>query len=510
MNGFRLAPGNAPAVTFSLAALLQVALVTPSHAAITTTGSVSADPNMTTSATDLTIGVSTPGTMTVTGGSDVLSNRGTLAGNSGSSAAVEITGAGSTWVNSADLRVGNAGNATLNILDGGLVSNTSASIGRPAPGSSATVTVDNATWTNTAALSVGSVSTGTLNIDNGGSVTSVGTSSVGATGTVNIANGGSWTTSGSYRISGVVEVTGGGDFIASGGSATVGYAASSTVAVTGTGSTFNPTAGLTVGAAAAGSLAIEAGGLVLAPGLTIGNVSAVSGNVTIDGATSQLTSTGTVTVGSAGGGIGTLTLTNGGTLATSQNLNIGPAGTVNLNGGVLDMGDKTITPATGATFNFTAGTLQNVASFSGNLLQQGGKLAAGAATGVTTDSTIITGNYTLGSAGTLEVDIAGISTYDVYTIGDVALDGDLALLQGFFDVNLLGSFVPEEGQTFNVLTADVINASGLSISSGFDYEVVAAAGGRQALQLTYVPEPASLALLAVAVGLIAWRRPNAS
>ncbi|MCK4624708.1 MAG: PEP-CTERM sorting domain-containing protein, partial [Phycisphaerae bacterium] len=80
---------------------------------------------------------------------------------------VTVDGNGSTWTNSGDLIVGCEGQGTLNITNGGVVSNTTGYID-----SIGEVTVDGngSTWANTYGLFVGLHGQGTLNITNGGAV----------------------------------------------------------------------------------------------------------------------------------------------------------------------------------------------------------------------------------------------------------------------------------------------------------------------------------------------------
>ena len=99
----------------------------------------------------------------------------------------------------------------------------------------------------------------------------------------------------------------------------------------------------------------------------------------------------------------------------------------------------------GGDFNFTGGTLA-VAQFDGDLVQQGGTLAAGASPGTMT----INGDYTLEEPGTLEVELAADATpgtgYDQYLIsGDATLAGKLKVV-------LLNGFLPTLGDSFQFLT----------------------------------------------------------
>lgn len=72
---------------------------------------------------DLQIGVEGTGTLTVQAAGEVTSNVGNIGALSSGAGIANITGSGSQWINSFAL-VGNRGHGTLNIEDGGLVSNT--------------------------------------------------------------------------------------------------------------------------------------------------------------------------------------------------------------------------------------------------------------------------------------------------------------------------------------------------------------------------------------------------
>ena len=77
----------------------------------------------------------------------------------------KVDGAGSSWTNSSDLVVGGSGAGTLTIRNGGKVSNVTGGLGIYT-GSTGTVTVDGvgSSWTNSGDLSVGNSGTGTLTI----------------------------------------------------------------------------------------------------------------------------------------------------------------------------------------------------------------------------------------------------------------------------------------------------------------------------------------------------------
>ena len=93
-------------------------------AIISTDDVIPADPGTWTTSTSAYIGKIAWGSVTVNGGSDLLSSWGHLGDNASSTGAVTVTGAGSTWTNSNYLYVGRYGDGTLDIADGGDVSNT--------------------------------------------------------------------------------------------------------------------------------------------------------------------------------------------------------------------------------------------------------------------------------------------------------------------------------------------------------------------------------------------------
>ncbi len=204
-------------------ALLVVISASTARAAITPSGDViPADPSTWDSSTTGYIGDTSAGTLTVDGGSGLLSLYGYIGNNSGSTGTVTVDGAGSTWSNISELYVGNSGSGTLNITNGGTVSNNYCYIGNNS-GSTGTVTVDGAgsTWTNYGSLYLGFYGgSGTLNITNGGAVSSsygdtyIGCYS-GSAGTVTVDGAGStWTNYGDlylgfYGGSGTLNITNG-------------------------------------------------------------------------------------------------------------------------------------------------------------------------------------------------------------------------------------------------------------------------------------------------------------
>ncbi len=154
-----------------------------------------------------------------------------------------------------------------------------------------------------------------------------------------------------------------------------------------------------------------------------------------------------------------------------------------------------------AAFNWTGGAL-HVATFGSadqafDLNQDGGTLAPGNSVGTST----IYGDYSQASAGTLEVELAATglagTDYDLVDVyGDVSLDG-------YLEVSLLGGFIPELGDSFDVLSAtgslyEDLTITGDPPSSVFGWWEVSVVNGLEGgiLRLTAVPEPSGI-LLAV-------------
>jgi T5SS/PEP-CTERM-associated repeat protein len=415
---------------------------------------------------------------------DILIDNGTVI-NAGSDQAISncsytVTGTGSQWNVGGNLTAGNVGTGTLNILNGGAVSNIVGFVRNN--GGTGTVTVDGAgsSWTNSSVLYIG-LSTGsnsTLNIQNGGTVSNtngyVGYN--GGTGTVTVDGAGSsWTTSSIMYV---------------GGSS---------------GST--------------GTLNIQNGGTV---SNTIGYVGYTggTGTVTVDGAGSSWTSSGILYLGYISSGNGTLSILNGGHVSSTGVVlgHLGSTGTLNLNGsaasrGVLETG--LISKGTGTgTFNWNGGILRatgnqsnylqsfgassitvgsngaffdtngyNVGFTTASMLTGSGRLTKqGAGTlsitggnsysGSTTVSagTLQFGSYTQSAGQTLTVAASSNSSYGKLAVtGTATFNAGANLAVDVASVNTLAV-----GQTLtNVVTAGTLNASTFSVTDNsalFNFE----------------------------------------
>jgi T5SS/PEP-CTERM-associated repeat protein len=307
------------------------------------------------------IGNTGSGTLTVNGGSDLLSDNGYIGNKTGSTGAVTVSGNRSTWNNSSYLYVGRSGNGTLNITGGGAVNDDYGHIGIYSTG---VVAVDGAgsTWTNNSSLDIGyDGGAGTLSITNGGGVSGgdgLIDAGSGSQSTVTVDGRGSiWTTTSlSVGIfgNGAISITNGGNVRSNsdGGSNDLdvgaGTGGNGTVVVDGTGSIWtiiksNPSyySTLYIGDNGSGALSITNGGSVNCQGQPcwIGNASDSTGIVKVDGAGSTWAINGALWVGNSGSG--TLLITNGGNVSVASAVytgaNNGSTGAINfgVSGGTL-------------------------------------------------------------------------------------------------------------------------------------------------------------------------------
>ena len=216
-------------------------------------------------------GGSTVGTLTIEAGGKLTNTAGNIAyyeqaSGTTQSGTVTVTGAGSQWINSSYLLVGRAGEGSLTVSDGAVVSNAAGYIGYAATGiGSATVSGTGSQWINNEDfLLVGRAGEGSLLVENGGVVSSV---------------------------AGYLGV----------------YGLSSGVAtVTGTGSQWNNSSDLYVArdANATGSLTVSNGGTVTCLSGHIGRNADSSGEVTVTGSGSSLVASNyQFVVGNEGTGI---------------------------------------------------------------------------------------------------------------------------------------------------------------------------------------------------------------
>jgi T5SS/PEP-CTERM-associated repeat protein/autotransporter-associated beta strand protein len=367
------------------------------------------------------------GSVTVSGGANVVVSENVYLGDqAGSTGTLTVTGAGSSLSNavggqlSGRFAIGNYGNGTLNITNGGIV-NAAFMLTNRNSGNSATILVDGVgsqlntisalggpgggnlqIASNNSLGGAGNNSTATMTASNGAAVNIGGSLFVGGTagnlGTVNVSGTGTTFTVTAFAI------FGGGSAVSGTGNLNLSNGASftcATLSFAGNGNsngqstaivdhaTLTSTNQLQIGSftGEVGSLTIQNGGTYNSTGTAfIGAAFTGStggqGTLTVTGAGSTYTETGAIQLGTTPGGVGFLNVLNGGTATVSGNIFVGPAGA----------------PPT------TTGTL-TVSGAGSTLTATGGNQAL-----------IISGGATPGGVGFLNVTNGGTVTVDNLTL----------------------------------------------------------------------------------------------
>ncbi|WP_441240922.1 autotransporter outer membrane beta-barrel domain-containing protein [Tardiphaga sp. 768_D3_N2_1] len=330
-------------------------------------------------ATNVVVGSHGTGTLSVLNGGKVLNGAGYgvfLGSSAGSSGLVTVDGSGST-LSGGDIVVGDAGNGTLMVSNGGTVLTTqfSSIIGKSSGSiGNATITGADSSWvsTGTGDFWVGQDGTGTLTIANGGKVSVASNAVLG------------------YQTDGVGTVT-----------------------VTGAGSVWN-TQAITIGRLGTGTLNILNGAAVATTPspIVLGDQASGIGTVNVDGAGSILTGS-SVVVGNSGAG--TLMVSNGATVRSTSftsyiGQNAGSVGTATITGPgsrlmvennalvVGEAGNGALTIANGALVSVSGSTLVGSQAGSVGTINIGGSTGAAAVAPGTLDSAaVFLGNNGVGT-----------------------------------------------------------------------------------------------------------------
>ncbi|TPI53940.1 autotransporter outer membrane beta-barrel domain-containing protein [Mesorhizobium sp. B3-1-1] len=260
-------------------------------------------------------------TLDILNGGVVTDAVGIVAGGSNVQGVVKIDGAGSTWLNTDSLTVGSSGVGAVTVSNGGNVISDSAYIGQYSD-SIGSATIDDATWTNNGTLYVGHDGDGALIITNGGVVSNadamVGYSTDSAGKVMVDGIGSTWLNSGNLSVgvdgTGTLMVSNSGKV--SNTSGYIGASAGSTGKVFVDNSTWTNSGSLSVGDFGTGTLAISHGGDVSSNGGTIGANAGSTGSVFIENAGSTWTNSSDLAVGDFG--TGTLAISNGGAVSNDK------------------------------------------------------------------------------------------------------------------------------------------------------------------------------------------------
>ena len=274
------------------------------------------------------IGNTANGTLTVNSGSTLVCGSSYVGNNSGVTGTATVTGAGSKWtvgdnVSSSDLFIGFSGNGKLTVEAGGQVASKYSDLGYLSGSTGiATVTGAGSSWTNTD-LYVGVYASGTLTVQAGGQISSASGIDLGylagSTGVATVAGAGSkWTSGDEIHVGdsgrGVLTIAAGGQVEnTSEGHVGESSTADGTIVVTGAGSKWTNGDVLLIGYGGRGTLNIGAGGQVVSRSEAyVGTYSGSIGAVNLDGNGSTWSNSSFVDVGYYGNG--TLNLSGGGAI----------------------------------------------------------------------------------------------------------------------------------------------------------------------------------------------------
>ncbi len=403
------------------------------------------------------------GTLTITNGGEVTSAGGCVAWDTHANGLVTVSGAGSTWdTGGGNLDVGEYGTGTLEIRSGGGVSCAKGYLGHKYSGEGA-VSVDGSgsAWSVDGLLSLGEDGNGTLEITEGGAV-SCGVAIIGGVqGRARVDGPGSTLAIAdsvivAYSGTGVLEVANGG--VVSSRNAMVADRLGSigTAAVDGPGSMWDlGDRLLVVGVQGRATLEITGAAAVTNGTGAIGDSPDANGTATVDGAGSIWTNSVNLLVGLDG--IATLNVRNDGCVFVGDELEIGPRGTINLDGGTVTTGQL---DGFGGLLNFTGGTLQVTAG--------GVHLAAGEPLGT---SLTLTGEHVLEVADTTTVGAGASLTIDGGRLTTGYLDGggSVSFVVGTLQITLGGlSLGPGEllGMSMTLGDGDLLDVAGTTTVGG--------------------------------------------
>lgn len=221
-------------------------------------------------------------------------------------------------------------------------------------------------------------------------------------------------------------------------------------------------------------------GVLRASGL---NVARNAARITLDGSAAAMTDLSGVNalrglIRNAGGG--RLTLKNGATVSTFAAVR--NAGKITVEAGstfttpgytqvsgatVLDGSTSTLAAGTAPGLSIEGGSLRGTGVVQGTVTNSGGTVMPG---GTTPGTLTVQGNYTQTALGSIDLDVAGTSSYDsVAVTGAAAFNGRLALLSSV-------SYVPVLGDAFTFLTygsqtGAFASFSGTSLPGGLSYSI---------------------------------------
>lgn len=400
----------------------------------------------------------------------------------GSVGDISITG-GTMDFKYGTLTVGKSGNATL-LLNGGVIANNFSTVVGQDVNSSGLVTVTSGSWTTSAYMTLGLRGSGTAVI-NGGNVSANAATLgdvAGGFGSLTVASGSMIGAGGALTIgaagTGVAAISGGYVSYANGN---IGNAAGGAGSLTATSGSLRITGNLGVGVLGTGTMTIN-GGNVTSGSAAISSGTSGRGTVLVSSGT--WTNTGSMTIGALGSS-GTLTVQSGGRITTGQTV-VGTGTSTNAAFG----GSNTII-VTGSNARFEDADSLVIGSYgSGNtvVVSDGALFMIGDTNGETLSF----------STGTGTDNFLRINWGYVALFGDQVSEVNSLIAGGNFQIwDGSGWEVSTDLSDFDVAYYDTNAAA--NTFSGYD-----GLGGYTIV--TAIPEPATWAMLALAAGVIAWRR----
>ena len=351
----------------------------------------------------------------------------------------DVTFSGDTSNNGTDVIVGDTGNGSLTIDGGSSLSNSIGYVGNQA-NSFGSVTVSSGTWTNSDSLTIGNSGTGSLTISGGTVSNTNGTlgNSAGSNGTATVATGGAWTTMGDlfigYAGNGNLTVSGGTVSNVNGVIGVIGEDVEADITgsngiVTISGGNWTNSGSLTVGSGGNGTLAVSGG--------TVSNVNGVIGynsSATISGG--NWTNSGNLYIDTNNS---TLTIETGGLVTVAGTLTKTSTGIININAGgslSIGVGGTTGELNTNGAFTYNGTLIFNRTAgytYSGNLGGSGSLIKQGSNALILTGTNTYNGTTTI-SSGTLQ-------------IGNGALTGSISSSSNIIN-NAILDFKSSNNQTY--------------------------------------------------------------
>jgi len=410
----------------------------------------------------LQVGLDGAGTLEVLNGADVITNTGVVVGAYiGSSGRIHLSGTGTTMTSALqELALGTWGHGVLEIANGATLLNSSTWLATEADGT-ALASVDNATLASGGSLRIGYRGEASMSVVNGGLVQSfsgiVG-DNAGADGTMLIDGAASrWEMTGALSIgssgAGLLDIRNGGTVIADNG-ITIGTTGSGqgSVIASGPGSTLRTVNSVTIGFDGEGSMTLADGAdLWVGTALRLGQTIDGGGVLNIGGAANQAAAApGTISnVGTVqfGAGAGTVNFNHTGA-GYAFDLAFDGNGTIDHAAGTTTFGGNSQS-FTGIT-NVTGGTLRVNNRFGGDVYVSAGGVFGG-------DAELIGALLDIRSAGVLS---PGNSIGTVHAI-DVAFDAG-----SFYDVEVNAAGQSDRLDVQNLAT---LNGGTVRVSAAPDH-----------------------------------------